>query len=104
MSLQTLGVLEAFLENSGFGGPVFSEFAFAILAWVLLHIALFYGLMTGLAFRIIKEIPTSFQARLLQPPQAHPMPPLPPPPLTKSRIEIPIPYLPPTEGTLPAVD
>ena len=65
-----------------------------------LHIALFYGLMTGLAFRIIKVIPTSFQTRLLQPPQARTLPPLPPPQLTKSIIEIPRPYFPPTEGPI----
>jgi TonB family protein len=65
-----------------------------------LHIALFYGLMTGLAFRIIKVMPTSFQTRILQPPQARTLPPLPPPPLTKSRIEIPPPYFPPTEGPI----
>jgi periplasmic protein TonB len=62
-----------------------------------LHIALFYGLMTGLAFRIIKEIPTSFQVPLLQPPKERVLPPLPPPELTKSRIVIPPPYFPPTE-------
>jgi protein TonB len=69
-----------------------------------LHIALFYGLMTGLAFRIIKVIPTSFQARVLQAPQAHPLPPLPPPQMSKSRIEIPIPNFPPTEGPLETGD
>jgi hypothetical protein len=35
-----------------------------------LHIAMFYGLMTGLAFRIIKVMPTSFETRLVQPPQS----------------------------------
>jgi protein TonB len=65
-----------------------------------LHIALFYGLMTGLAFRIIKVIPTSFQTRILQPPQARTLPPLPPPQLTKSILEIPRPYFPPTEGPI----
>jgi protein TonB len=65
-----------------------------------LHIALFYGLMTGLAFRIIKVIPTSLQTRLLQPPHERALPPLPPPQLTKSRIEIPPPYFPPTEGLI----
>jgi periplasmic protein TonB len=63
-----------------------------------LHIALFYGLMTGLAFRIIKEIPTSFQVPLLQPPKERALPPLPPPQLTKSKLEIPPPYFPPTES------
>jgi protein TonB len=65
-----------------------------------LHIALFYGLMTGLAFRIIKEIPISFQTPLLQPPQKRALPPLAPPQLTKSRIEIPPPYFPPTEDPI----
>jgi protein TonB len=79
---------------------IFARRSFTFFLVAGLHIALFYGLMTGLAFRIIKVIPTSFQTRLLQAPQAHPMPPLPPPPLTKSRIEIPIPYFPPTEGPI----
>jgi periplasmic protein TonB len=79
---------------------IFARRSFTFFLVAGLHIALFYGLMTGLAFRIIKVIPTSFQARLLQAPQTHPMPPLPPPPLTKSRIEIPIPYFPPTEGPI----
>jgi protein TonB len=65
-----------------------------------LHIALFYGLMTGLAFRIIKVIPTSLQTRLLQPQHERALPPLPPPQLTRSRIEIPPPYFPPTEGPI----
>jgi len=65
-----------------------------------LHIALFYGLMTGLAFRIVKVMPTSFQARLFQPPQERALPPLPPPQLTKSTFEIPPPYFPPTEGPI----
>jgi periplasmic protein TonB len=69
-----------------------------------LHIALFYGLMTGLAFKIIKVIPTSLQTRLLQPPQARRLPPPPPPQLTKPRIEIPPPYFPPTEGPIEAGD
>jgi TonB family protein len=63
-----------------------------------LHIALFYGLMTGLAFRIIKEIPTSFQTRILQPPQKRTLPPLPPVQLIKPIIEIPPLYFRPTEG------
>jgi periplasmic protein TonB len=65
-----------------------------------LHIALFYGLMTGLAFKIIKVMPMSLQTRLLQPPQERALPPLPPPQLTKSAIEIPPPYFPPTEGPM----
>jgi hypothetical protein len=36
-----------------------------------LHIALFYALMTGLAFRIIKTMPPSFQSQVLQSPQGH---------------------------------
>jgi protein TonB len=69
-----------------------------------LHIALFYGLMTGLAFRIIKVMPTSFQTRLLQPPQERTLPPLPPPQLTKSTIETPPPYFPPMEGPIESGD
>jgi TonB family protein len=65
-----------------------------------LHVALFYGLMIGLGFQIIKVIPNSLQTRLLQPPQARTLPPLPPPLLTKSRIEIPPPNFPPTEGPI----
>jgi TonB family protein len=63
-----------------------------------LHIGLFYALMTGLTFQIIKEMPTSFQTRLLPPPQALPLPPPPPPQLTKPSIDIPPPLFPPTEG------
>jgi len=77
---------------------IFARRSFTFFVVAGLHIALFYGLMTGLAFRIIKVIPTSFQTRLLQPPQAHTLPPLPPPQLTKSIIEVPRPYFPPTEG------
>ena len=65
-----------------------------------LHIALFYGLMTGLAFRIIKVIPTSLQTRLLQPPREHTLPPLPPPQLTKPTFDTPSPYFPPAEGPI----
>jgi TonB family protein len=64
-----------------------------------LHMAMFYALMTGLTFNIIKVMPTTFQTRILEP-QRRPLPHLPPPPLTKSRIEIPPPYLPPTEGPI----
>jgi TonB family protein len=69
-----------------------------------LHIALFYGLLTGLAFRIIKEIPISLQARPLLPPQERALPPLPPPQLTRPRVEIPPPYFPPTEGPIETAD
>ncbi|MEA2913008.1 MAG: periplasmic protein TonB [Bradyrhizobium sp.] len=69
-----------------------------------LHIALFYGLMTGLAFRIIKVVPTSLQTRLVQPPQERALPPLPPPQLTKTTIEIAPPHFPPTEGPIETVD
>ena len=65
-----------------------------------LHLALFYGLMAGLAFPIIKVLPTSFQIPLLQPPRERALPPLPPPQLTKSTINIPTPYFPPTEGSI----
>jgi periplasmic protein TonB len=79
---------------------IFARRSFTFFLVAGLHIALFYGLMTGLAFRIIKVIPTSFQTRFLQPPQARTLPPLPPPQLTKSIIEIPRPYFPPTEGAI----
>lgn len=65
-----------------------------------LHIALFYGLMTGLAFRIIKVIPTSIQARMLRPAQERVLPPLAPSPRTNSKLEIPIPDFPRTEGSI----
>jgi periplasmic protein TonB len=83
-------------EESG----IFARRSFTFFLVAGLHIALFYGLMTGLAFRIIKVMPTSFQTRLLQPPQGHALPPLPPPQLTKSIIEMPPPYFPPTEGPI----
>jgi protein TonB len=85
----------------GYAGDESGIFARRSITFFLvagLHIALFYGLMTGLAFRIIKVMPTSFQTRLLQTPQARTLPPLPPPQLTKSKFEIPPPYFPPTEG------
>jgi TonB family protein len=65
-----------------------------------LHLALFYALMAGLAFPIIKVIPTAFQLPLLQPPRDRALPPLPPPQFTKSTINIPTPYFPPTEGPI----
>ena len=89
----TLGDLR---DESG----IFARRSFTFFLVAGLHIALFYGLMTGLAFRIIKVMPTSFQARILPPPQGRTLPPLPPPPLTKSIIEIPPPYFRPTEGTI----
>ncbi len=65
-----------------------------------LHIVLFYALMTGLSFQIIKVMPTSFQARILQLPPEHVLPPPPPPQIPKSIIEIPRPLFPPTEGPI----
>ncbi len=79
---------------------IFARRSITFFLVVGLHIALFYGLMTGLAFRIIKVMPTSFQTRLVQPPQERTLPPIPPPQLTKSRIEIPPPYFPPVEGPI----
>jgi protein TonB len=79
---------------------IFARRSFTFFLVTGLHIALFYALMTGLAFKIIKEIPTSFQAKMLQAPPAHPLPPLPPPLLTTSRIEIPPTIFPPTEGPI----
>jgi protein TonB len=69
-----------------------------------LHVALFYGLMSGLAFKIIKVIPTSFETRILQPPQGRILPPLPPPQLTRSIVEILPPYFPPKEGPIESGD
>jgi protein TonB len=69
-----------------------------------LHIALFYALMTGLTFKIIKVMPTSFQTRLLQAPHERTLPPLPPPQLPKSIIEVPRPDFPPTEGPIESGD
>jgi TonB family protein len=82
---------------------IFARGSITFFLVVGLHIALFYGLMTGLAFSIIKEIPISFQTPLLEPPQKRALPPLPPPQLTKSRIEIPPPYFPPTEGPIDTI-
>jgi protein TonB len=79
---------------------IFARRSFTFFLVAGLHIALFYGLMTGLAFRIIKVMPTSFQTRLLQPPERRTLPPPLPPHLTKSIIEIPPPYFPPTEGPI----
>jgi protein TonB len=79
---------------------IFARRSFTFFLIAGLHVALFYGLMTGLAFKIIKVVPTSFQTRLLQPPRGRTLPPLPPPQLTKSIIEIPRPHFPPTEGPI----
>jgi protein TonB len=89
----TLGYLR---DESG----IFARRSITFFLVAGLHIALFYGLMTGLAFRIIKVIPTSFQTRLLQPPQEHTVPPLPSPQLTKPTFETPPPYFPPAEGPI----
>jgi periplasmic protein TonB len=65
-----------------------------------LHIALFYALMTGLTFKIIKVIPTAFHARILQQPPARTLPPLPPPQLTRPILDIQRPEFPSTESPL----
>jgi len=86
----------------GFAGDESGLFARRSITFFLvagLHIALFYGLMTGLAFKIAKVIPTSFHVRILQPPQARTLPPL-PPPLTKSIIELPPPEFRPTTAVI----
>jgi protein TonB len=91
----------------GFGhdeSGLFARRSFTFFLVAGLHIVLFYALMTGLAFRIIKEIPTSFQARMLQKPQAHPLPTLPPPGLQRSRIEIPPTEFPPMEPPVESGD
>lgn len=64
-----------------------------------LHAALFYALMTGLAFNIIKELPSPLQTRLV--PQSHPRelpPPLPEPQWRIAKLEVPIPeFTPPAD-------
>jgi hypothetical protein len=50
-----------------------------------LHVALFYGLMTGLAFRIIAVMPLSLQHRVSQAAPDHALP----PELMTARIEFP---------------
>jgi TonB family protein len=65
-----------------------------------LHVGLFYALMTGLGFTIIKEIPTAIQTKILQTPHERVLPPLPPPPMTPSRIDVPPPDFPTTEGPI----
>jgi periplasmic protein TonB len=71
----------------------------ATLALVVgLHIALFYGLMVGLNLNIKKLLTSPLQNLSL--PQPHPTvsaPPIPPPPLTHSRIDPVVPEFPPTQ-------
>ena len=69
-----------------------------------LHIVLFYALMTGLSFKIIKEMPTPFQTRILQPQPERILPPPPPPQMPKSIIEIPRPVVPPAEDPIESGD
>jgi protein TonB len=85
-----------------YGFPARRTITFFLVAG--LHVVLFYGLMTGLAFKVIKEIPTPFQARILRPPPARALPPLPAPQLAKPRIEMAPPYFPPTEGPIDSGD
>ncbi len=59
-----------------------------------LHVLLFYVLMTGLAFKIIKVMPTAFQVRLLQPPRERAIPPSPPPQASMPKLYVPIPDFP----------
>jgi TonB family protein len=63
------------------------------------HIALFYGLMTGLNVNLKKLLTPPLQNLSL--PQPHPdvlPPPIPPPTLTHSRIDAVVPEFPPTQG------
>jgi TonB family protein len=72
----------------------------ATLALVVgLHIALFYGLMTGLHLNIRKMLASPLQNLSL--PQPHPdssPPPIPPPRLTHSRVDPGVPVFPPTQA------
>jgi len=84
-------LMVAHLENSGF----FSRRSITFVLVVGIHVALFYGLMTGLTPTIIKVITSPLQTRTL--PQAHPreLPPLPPrPQITTPKIEVPTPEFP----------
>jgi len=66
-----------------------------------LHVVLFYCLMTGLAFKIIHVMPSSFQTRFLQPSRARVTPlPLPQPQISMSRLAVPLPEFPPMDAPL----
>jgi TonB family protein len=88
----TNSALGAFLHDESGG---FSRRSITLILVVGLHIALFYGLMTGLSGNIKKLIPSPFVTRILHEPQPQSVPPsIPRPPLTTQKIEAPIPEFP----------
>jgi protein TonB len=79
------GLLDAVRDARGI--VTHRSFTFCLVAG--LHVALFYALMTGLAFRVIKAMPTPFQTKMIEPSRARLEPP-PPPALFKTpRLELP---------------
>lgn len=64
-----------------------------------LHVGLFYALMSGLAYRIMKEIPSTLQTRIIDAPHAHDLPKLLPVPTEPiGKFEPPQPsYVPPRD-------
>jgi protein TonB len=72
----------------------FSRRSMTLILVVGLHIALFYGLMTGLSANFKKLIPSPFVTRILQEPHPQALPPSPPPTLSHGKVEVVIPEFP----------
>jgi periplasmic protein TonB len=71
---------------------LFARRSTTLVLVVGLHIALFYGLMTGLTFNITKLMSSPLQNLSLPEPHPRELPPPPPrPPLATEKIEVPIP-------------
>jgi periplasmic protein TonB len=69
----------------------FSRRSMTLVLVVGLHIAGFYGLMTGLSVNFKKLIPSPFVTRILQGPQPQVLPPPPPPTFSHGKVEVVIP-------------
>lgn len=81
-------------DGLGRNARFFSRRSMVFLLVAGLHVGLFYALMSGLAYRIIKEIPSTLQTRIIDAPHPHELPRLPPMPTnppTVGRLEIPPP-------------
>ena len=74
-------------DNSG----GFSRRSMTLILVVGLHIAVFYGLMTGLSGNFKRLIPSSFVTRVLQEPHPQVLPPPPPPTFSHGKVEVVIP-------------
>ena len=74
-------------ENSG----GFSRRSMTLALVVGLHIAVFYGLMTGLSANFKRLIPSPFAIRIVQEPHPQALPPPPPPTFSHGKVEVVIP-------------